>query len=506
MMAHRGARGIRPTTMSGTMPDFDADVTIIGAGIMGATLGVLLQHLQPHWSIAVLEARSGPAQESTAAWNNSGTGHSGFCELDYPAQTAGGLDVSKSLRTNEQFQITRQVWASLIRAGVLPDAARFVHPTPHMAFAWRAADAAFVCAWHARLAEEPLFAAMRFTDDRHVVADWARMLVAGRDPREAVVATREESGTEVDYGALTGFLMEGMVRAGAHVSCGCRVTGLTRVGDGWVVTHGADGASRITTSRFVFVAAGGGSLPLLQGARLPAVHGYAGFPVSGGFLWTDRPEIAAAHQVKAYGRATAGVPSLGAPHLDHRVLDGREHVLFGPFAGFSTRFLRAGSLWDLPASLHADNIAPLVAAGARNLDLVTYLVREITATRDRRLRALQTTMPSADARDWTYTVAGQRVQVIKRDASGHGILQFGTELVVDADARIAGLLGASPGASTAVPIMIDLLRRGFPDDYARWKPALRELAPSLGRSLNTTDAWAQAIRSDTADVLGLHGA
>ncbi len=483
------------------------DVALVGAGIMSATLVTLIQQLEPDWSVEVFEALDGAAQESSNAWHNAGTGHAGFCELDYAVPLPDGtLDVSKAIEINEQFQITRQLWSALLARGVLPTAEAFVHPTPHLAFVSGAENVAFLRQWYDALRGEPLFAGLRFSDDRDQIRGWSPALVDGRDPDEPVAATYEASGSDVDYGALARALIDAAAARGAGVHLRHRVVDLDRDGDAWRITHRSPAGTGTTRARFVFVGAGGGSLQLLQRAGVPEAAGFAGFPVSGKFLRTRAPEVVAAHRVKAYGRAEQGVPGLGAPHLDYRTVDGEGAVLFGPYAGFDPRFLKNGSRLDLLRTVRPGNIGAMLHVAVDNIDLVKYLVREITASKAKQMRALRRLMPTARAEDWELITAGQRVQVIARDASGRGRLQFGTELVVSPGNDLAGLLGASPGASTAVPVMIRLLQQAFPDRCPRWQEQLRELVPSLGREMNTNEDWALELRRQTAEALDLAGA
>lgn len=488
------------------MSSSTADVALVGAGIMSATLATLLQHLEPDWTIEIFEALDGPAQESSNGWHNAGTGHAGFCELDYATPMPDGtLDVSKAVATGEQFHITRQLWSALLARGVLPTAEAFVHTTPHLAFVSGAENVAFLRQWYDALRREPLFANLRYSDDPAQIGQWSAALVEGRGTDEPIAATYEASGTDVDYGALTRALITAAARGGAQVHLRHRVTSLDRDGGAWRISHRSPSGAGTSRARFVFVGAGGGALQLLQRAGIPEARGYAGFPVSGKFLRTRSPEVVAKHQVKAYGKAEQGVPGLGAPHLDHRTVDGQGAVLFGPYAGFDPRFLKSGSRLDLLRTTRVGNIGAMLNVAADNLDLLAYLVREITATKSKQMRGLRRMMPSAVDEDWELITAGQRVQVIAKDARGRGRLQFGTELVLSPENNLAGLLGASPGASTAVPVMIRLLEQAFPDRYPQWTDPLRELVPSLGRELNTSEAWAMDIRRSTAQTLGLGG-
>ncbi|MCC2333285.1 malate dehydrogenase (quinone) [Cellulomonas wangsupingiae] len=463
----------------------DVDVLLVGGGIMSATLASLLGSLEPDWRIEIHERLDAVALESSNPWNNAGTGHAALCELNYtPQRPDGTVDVSKAVRINEQYELSRELWHHLAAAGRLPGAADAVSTTPHMTFVRGAADVEFLRRRWEALRAHPLFAEMEFTTDPAVIERWAPLLMAQRTDDEPVAATRATWGTDVDFGSLTRAMLTDATTRGARLHTSSEVTRLKRLRDGrWRVTV-ADrrwngGPPRTVTARFVFVGAGGGALHLLQRARIKEIRGYAGFPISGQFLRTTRPEIVEQHRAKVYGKAAIGAPPMSVPHLDARVVDGGRALMFGPYAGWSMKFLKRGSWTDLLRSVRPGNLVPMLAVGLRNVDLLTYLVREVTASDTARLRSLRAYMPSAHPRDWELVTAGQRVQVIKRGKGG-GVLEFGTELVASADGSIAGLLGASPGASTAVATMLDLLDRCFPEHAETWRPRLHQMMPSLG--------------------------
>jgi malate dehydrogenase (quinone) len=266
------------------------------------------------------------------------------------------------------------------------------------------------------------------------------------------------------------------------------------------------GEERTVRTRFLFVGAGGGALPLLQKAAIPEIRGFGGFPVSGMFLRTRSPELVAAHQAKAYGQAAVGAPPMSVPHLDLRLIDGDHSLLFGPYAGFSPKFLKAGSVFDLPLSVKPNNLSSMLGVARTELALTRYLIGELLQSRSARHETLTAFVPLAQQEDWEMITAGQRVQVIKRDpATGRGVLQFGTELVVGGEGTIAGLLGASPGASTAVSAMLTVLERCFPDRIAAWRPKLQEAIPSYGRRLNEDPALLAEVRAETMQTLELNG-
>jgi malate dehydrogenase (quinone) len=483
------------------------DVVLIGGGIMSATLGSMIQRLQPDWSIRIYETLGEVAQESSNPWNNAGTGHSALCELNYmPEAKDGSLDPSKAININEQFQLSRQYWASLVAAGDLPEPNKFINSTPHMTFVHGKKNVQFLRKRYEVLKKEPLFAGIEYSEDPEVIAQWVPLMMKKRNPREAVAATRVMAGTDVDFGALTGALIQSLREHGAQVALNHRVKSIRRTKDGlWKlrVRHIVGNTPHEVTARFVFVGAGGGALHLLQKSGIPEIKGFGGFPISGEFLRTTNPKVVAQHQAKVYGKAAVGAPPMSVPHLDKRVVNGETSLLFGPYAGFSPKFLKKGSWWDLPGSIRPGNIGPMLAVARDNFDLMKYLVGELLASRAKKVAALREFMPTAKDGDWELITAGQRVQVMKKDASRGGVLQFGTEVITSEDGSIAGLLGASPGASTAVPIMLDLLKRCWPDRYPQWEPVLKELIPTLGTTLNDHPAKAKKVMAGSAQTLQL---
>ena len=484
------------------------DVALIGGGIMSATLGAIIKQLQPDWSIQIFESLSDVALESSSPWNNAGTGHSALCELNYTKELPDGtFDISSAVTVNEQFQITRQFWAYLVNKGLLPDPESFISPVPHMSFVWGEENVDFLRRRFEALKGHPLFTGLEYSEDPKVIRSWAPVLLPGRKKAQKIAATRTDGGTDVDFGALTHNLMNYLTANGAKLKTEVKVTGLTRERSGlWRIrARQAVGQTPTTTqARFVFVGAGGGALSLLQKSGIKEIRGYAGFPISGQFLRTDNPALVARHFAKVYGKASVGAPPMSVPHLDTRIVDGKASLMFGPYAGFSTKFLKTGSLLDLPMSIRFGNIITMLAVAKDNLDLVSYLVKEVLATRKKKLAALGDFMPDAKRDDWYQITAGQRVQVMKKDEKKGGILQFGTEVVASADGTIAGLLGASPGASTAVPIMFAVLQRCFPDEFEGWRPAIKRMVPSFGTSLSDDPKFAVKVLSSTEKTLAIN--
>lgn len=485
------------------------DVVLIGGGIMSATLGSLISKLEPEWSIKLIERLDDLAQESSNPWNNAGTGHAALCELNYTPEKDGVIDASKAIAINEQFAVSRQYWSSLVEANELPDPRGFINPVPHMTFVRGADNVDFLRRRYELLKTEPLFATMEYTEDPAKIFEWAPALMVGRDKAEQVAATRVEGGTDVDFGSLTHKLVQGLIDKGAVVRLGTEVIDLRQQRDGvWqIATRVASGPEagrkNVTRARFVFVGAGGGALPLLQKAGIDEIRGYGGFPISGQFLRTDNPEVVAKHQAKVYGKASVGAPPMSVPHLDTRIVDGKPALMFGPYAGFSPKYLKSGSLLDLVKSLRVHNLVPMLAVARDNFDLVTYLVGQVLASKKSKFAQLKEFYPEANEADWRLITAGQRVQVMKKDAKRGGVLQMGTEVITKADGSIAGLLGASPGASVAVPVMIDLLKRCFPEKLTQWQATLDELVPMPSATLNSSNEVAEKVMGSTSEALGL---
>ncbi|WP_308193788.1 malate:quinone oxidoreductase [Microbacterium sp. SS28] len=483
------------------------DVVLIGGGIMSATLGTLLSELQPDWKIVVYERLHDVALESSNAWNNAGTGHAALCELNYmPEASDGTVDPAKAISINEQFQQSRQFWSSLVDRGVLDAPQTFINTAPHMTFVRGEKDVEYLRKRYEALKSEPLFSGIQFSDDSRVINTWAPLLMQKRRAGEPFAATRVPAGTDVDFGALTHQLFDGLKERGVDVVTNREVRRIKKQSDGTWLLKWRNSVGRTPgqiKARFVFVGAGGWALKLLQRSGIPEIKGYGVFPIGGQFLKTTDPSLVAQHKAKVYSQASVGAPPMSVPHLDTRVVDGEASLLFGPFATFSPKFLKNGSMLDIVTQVRPGNLWPMIKVAVDNPSLITYLVGELLKNHSRKVDSLRTFVPTAKDGDWELIQAGQRAQVMKKDAKKGGVLQFGTEVVTAKDGSIAGLLGASPGASTAVSIMLGLLKTCFPDDIARWEPTLKQLIPSYGETLNPRPEVAEETLAETAETLAL---
>lgn len=481
------------------------DLALIGGGIMSATLGVLVKKLMPGSKIVMFERLGDVALESSNPWNNAGTGHAALCELNYmPDSKDGSLpDPSKAIAINEQFQVSRQFWASLVAEGILGTPSSFIRTVPHMTFVRGQKDCDYLSRRFQALSAQPLFAGMEFSQDKKKISEWAPLITNGRTSQEEIAATRIEQGTDVDYGAITSQLVHWLSSNGLQLETGTEVKNLYQYSDGsWQIKLGGSGYSRILKAKRVFVGAGGWALKLLQKSGIPEVKGYGTFPVSGHFLRTDNPAVVEKHIAKVYSQAGVGAPPMSVPHLDTRVVDGKTSLLFGPFAGLNPKFLKSGSILDLPLSIRPANLLPYLSVAVKNFSLVQYLLREIAKPRSKKIEELREFVPEAQASDWSLYEAGQRAQVIK-PVGRLGTLQFGTEVITSSDGTISGLLGASPGASVSVSVMLDVLEKMHPSEFSGWSSGIKKMIPSFGKKLNQDPALAKRTLASTANALGL---
>ncbi|MHA6831658.1 malate dehydrogenase (quinone) [Ralstonia pseudosolanacearum] len=486
------------------------DVLLVGGGIMSSTLGVWLHELEPNWSMMMVERLDGVAQESSNGWNNAGTGHSALAELNYtPEKSNGKIDISKAVEINEGFQVTRQFWTYQVKTGVLKNPRSFINSTPHMSFVWGEDNVRYLKKRYEALQASPLFRGMQFSDDYDQISKWVPLMMEGRDRSQKVAATWMPVGTDVNFGEITrqfvGYLQS---QPQFTLSLSSEVRDIKRNDDGtWRVSYVnlKSGDHQDVDTKFLFIGAGGGALRLLQASGIPEARDFAAFPVGGSFLVTENPDIVNRHLAKAYGKASVGSPPMSVPHLDTRVIDGKRIILFGPFATFSTKFLKNGSYMDLFSSTTSHNVMPMLHVGVDEFPLVQYLAGQLMLSDEDRFNALKEYFPLAKKEDWRLWQAGQRVQIIQRDEAKGGILKLGTQIVKSKDGTIAGLLGASPGASTAAPIMLGVLETVFKDKLATpaWQQKVHQMIPTYGIKLNNNPAKVYEEWVATAEALQL---
>ena len=493
-----------------TVKEYQVDVAIVGGGIVSATLATMLAELQSDMRITVFERLGDVAEESSKAMNNAGTGHAANCELNYtPEKADGTVDIAKALNINGAFEVSLQFWSHLVEQGILPRPVTFLNRCPHLSFVWGEANTKFLRTRQARLSAHPMFADMTITEDRARMAEWMPLVMEGRDATTPLAATRVNRGTDLDFGSLSHTLFTSLkAKPGFQLLTSHHVKDLFKDADGlWhlQVEDRAEGRTREIIAKFVFLGAGGGALPLLLKSNIPESRGYGGFPVSGQWLVCKKPEIVARHATKVYGKATIGAPPMSVPHLDTRMIGGKAELLFGPYAGFTTKYLKAGSFLDLPKSVKTTNIKPMLWAGWHNLDLTRYLIGQVLQSPEDRVKTLRDFVPTARLEDWDLEIAGQRVQIIKRDPVQGGKLEFGTEMVAAADGTLAALLGASPGASTCAATMVDLIVKCFKTkaQTPEWQAKIRQMVPSYGHDLTKDMDVLKTVRDRNNAVLGL---
>lgn len=237
----------------------ETDVILIGAGIMSATLGTLLKELMPDWKIKVFEKLENAGEESSNEWNNAGTGHAALCELNYTVEKSDGtVDISKAIQINEQFRLSLQFWSYLVNRKLIHNPQDFIMPLPHMSLVLGEKNVAFLKRRFEALSKNPLFQGMEFSDDYSKLMEWIPLIIKDRPSNEPIAATKIDTGTDVNFGALTRILFDHLKSKNVDLHYKHSVEGIKRASDGlWELKVKNDrGTIEHHTAKFVFVGGG----------------------------------------------------------------------------------------------------------------------------------------------------------------------------------------------------------------------------------------------------------
>ncbi|MEE9408885.1 MAG: malate dehydrogenase (quinone) [Polaribacter sp.] len=459
------------------------DLICVGGGIMSATLALITKLLKPEMNILILERLDKVAQESSAAWNNAGTGHSALCELNYCPEENGKVSIKKAINICTQYETSKQFWSYLTNEGLLENPEEFIASVKHHSWVLGKENAAYLEKRFKEFKEHFMFDSIEFTRESSKMKEWFPLITKDRTEDEIMAASRIDRGTEMNYGSLTEKLFAILEKKfDTPVHCNMEVLDIDPDTDlDWTVEvrNLKTDEQYNLEAEHVFIGAGGGSLLLLQKVEIDEKEGYGGFPVSGEWLVCKNEEIIKQHNAKVYSKAGLRDPPMSTPHLDTRYIDGKRQLMFGPFAGFSPKFLKEGSNLDLFKSIQFDNIPSMFGAFWHNLPLTKYLIEQVLMSKEDRMDSLRKFMKNANSDDWEVVKAGQRVQIIKKDEFEGGKLQFGTEVIASKDGSITCLLGASPGASTATSIMLEVIEKAFPEimNSKEGKEKLKQIVP-----------------------------
>ncbi|QNM86918.1 malate dehydrogenase (quinone) [Polaribacter pectinis] len=466
------------------------DLICVGGGIMSATLALITKLLEPKTNILILERLDKVAQESSAAWNNAGTGHSALCELNYCPEKDGEVSIKKAVDICTQYEVSKQFWSYLTDKGLIENPNEFIASVKHHSWVLGKENADYLEDRFNEMKDHFMFDSIEFTKEISKMKEWFPLIANDRTEDEIMAASRINRGTEMNYGVLTEKLFHILkTEFDTPVHCNMEVEDIDPDTDlDWTVevTNLKTKEKHQLEAEHVFIGAGGGSLLLLQKVEIDEKEGYGGFPVSGEWLVCTNEEIIKQHNAKVYSKAGIGDPPMSTPHLDTRYIDGKRQLMFGPFAGFSPKFLKEGSNLDLFKSIKYDNIPSMLGAFWHNLPLTKYLVEQVMMDKEDRMNSLRKFVKNAKSEDWEVMLAGQRVQIIKKDEFEGGKLQFGTEVISSKDGSITCLLGASPGASTATSIMLNVVEKAFPElmNSKKGKEKLKEIVPFYKTEVN----------------------
>ena len=483
------------------------DAVLVGAGIMSGTLALLLAEVLPDIKILIIEKLNSPGSESTGAFNNAGTGHAANCELNYtPIDEKGNIIIDKALSINRSFETSMSLWASLYAAGKI-DIKKFLKFIPHISFVSGKQNISFLKKRYQAMVNNPEFIDMEFTSSFGQISSWASLITKDRNPLNEIAATRVERGTDINFEALTKeYLSFVSKNKNVELRHKTELIDLKKIDQKqWELELSLNGRKISVRTPFVFLGAGGKTINYLQKSKIPEANNYGGFPVSGKWLICEEKSLTEKHNAKVYGKADIGSPPMSVPHLDTRLIDGKRLLLFGPFAGFTTKFLKQGSYFDLFNSIKKNNIVSMLDVGFKNNDLINYLISQSLKNHNSRVDNLKNMMPSADPSNWYLKNAGQRVQIIKKTNKG-GSLKFGTEIVTSSDGSLSALLGASPGASTAVSIMVKVLTRSclFLNDKINLQKKINDLIYQSQLTYESDKDFLINIKKRNNSILGFH--
>ena len=480
-------------------------ITLVGGGVMSLTLAALINEILPNLQVNILERLSACGLESSDALNNAGTGHAGYCELNYtPADKTGNINIDRALEINQNFEASLIFWAYLNKKYPFFNTKKFIKKTPHISFVSGGKNISFLKKRFAILKKQPLFKEMIFTENPKIIEKWSSLLIHGRSEQENIAATKIDHGTDVNFGELTKQLLRVLKKnKNFKLYLDSETEDIKQTEDHkFKITFKnlKAGNKNILSSDHIFLGTGGRAIAMLQKMRLVEAKGYAGFPISGRWLVCDKVNLTKQHNAKVYTQVMDGAPPMSIPHLDLRVINNKRLLLFGPFAGFNLKLLKFGTFWDFPGSIKANNILPMLLVLFKNLSLLVYLIKQSFMNHHLRINELKNFFPLASPSDWRLLNAGQRVQIIKNCPFEGSKLEFGTEVIYTKNKKLAALIGASPGASVSVASMANVFENFFSKkDYQR----LKKIIPSIGIDLNKHPTTLKKIRTETYRSLGL---
>ena len=483
---------------------YETDVLIVGSGIMGATLASIIKEIDSNLKVDLIEKLHAPALECSHAYHNAGTGHAGYCELNYtPIISNNKINIEKALEINTAFEVSLQYWSYLAKKYRLFTPEKFIKRVPHISLVHNEKDIAYLRKRYTALKSNPLFETMQFTDNFKIIEKWIPLL-KNKCSTKKYAATKVENGTDVNFGEITCQLISILkTKKEFRLHTSCKVVDITQnTNTSWIVS--LDNKLSIKTD-FIFIASGGNSLKLLQKTKIAQQISYGGFPINGQWLVCKNPSVVAKHRGKVYGKAAIGSPPMSLPHLDLRVIDGKNILMFGPFASFTFKFLISGSFFDFISSIKFHNLKTLCVILLKEWPLLIYLIKQNFKTHQNRMADLKQFYPNANSKDWNLEDAGIRVQIMKKSKKDGPKLEFGTEIIFSKRNNLAALLGASPGASISVKSMIDVIEKCLMNKKRQnvWQSKIKKMIPSYGVDLVKNTTLLKKIRSDNQKILGI---